>query len=188
MTGSLILVRHAAVAERYVGICYGCSDVELSREGRRRSRELAEQLAVRQVTRVVHSGLSRAAYLAEALAERLGIAAECCPPLQERGFGEWELLRWSEIQIREGSDILRMVTEPDTFRPGGGETTFELRERVMSWFAGLPYDGLTVAVTHGGPIAALRGTLSGLPVDQWPALIPACGEFITVDVGQLLWK
>jgi len=102
MTGTLILVRHTAVAERYASVCYGRSDVELSREGTRHSRELAEQLAVRPVTRVVHSGLKRAAILAEALAERLGIAAECSPSLQERDFGDWELLRWSDIHRRCG--------------------------------------------------------------------------------------
>ena len=174
----LILIRHAEVAERYGGVCYGQSDVELSERGRLQSRQLAERLATRAVRRIVHSGLSRTAYLADLLAGRCDVPAVECQDLRERHFGDWELQSWDELYRRHGDDLLRLVSEPDSFRPAGGETTYELRDRMLRWYAGLPADELTVAVTHGGPIAALLGCQRGLPVAEWIPLIPACGECV----------
>jgi broad specificity phosphatase PhoE len=179
--GGLILVRHAAVAERYNGICYGRSDVPLGPIGEQQSDQLAGELAVFNDALVVHSGLQRARFLAERLAERLSCSALCCDALRERNFGAWELQSWDDIHAREGDQMLRMVSEPETYRPGGGETTAELQRRVVQWFDSLPASGLIIAVTHGGPIAALVGTQRRLPVADWAALIPRCGQYVTIS-------
>lgn len=182
MTAELILVRHAAVADRYHGRCYGASDIELSPAGERHSRELSDLLASRRIARVMHSGLARTHYLAELLAQRLGRSAECCPELRERDYGNWELEAWDVLHQRFGDEMLQMVSDPQTYRPGGGETTYEMRDRVLRWFATLPRDGVTIAVTHGGPIAALRGAQQRLPVAAWLGLIPACGECVSIGL------
>jgi alpha-ribazole phosphatase len=182
VTSELILIRHAAVSERYHGRCYGRSDVALSLVGEQRSQELSKLLATRPITRIVHSGLRRTKYLADRLAQELGQHAECCEDLQERDFGSWELQHWDLLHERFGDDMLRVISEPDTYRPGGGETTFEMRDRVLEWLHTFPLDELTVAVTHGGPIAVLRGDQEGTPVADWLKLIPACGEFISVSL------
>lgn len=182
LKSSLILVRHGPVADRYHGLCYGQSDVELSPRGERRSRELAETLAALPVDRIMHSGLGRTSYLAHHLGERLGMPAFRAEALRERNFGRWELRSWDGLHREYGDTILNMVSEPGTFRPGGGETTFEMRNRVREWFRGVPRDGLSVAVTHGGPIAALLGTLRDLPVAAWPELIPPYCQCVKIDL------
>lgn len=176
----LILVRHGEVAARWKGICYGSTDVELSPQGEQQSETLAARLATEPVRRIVHSGLGRSALLAERLADLSGIACEVAPALRERDFGIWEGRSWDEIFRDHGDEMLRMISEPDTYRPGGGETTAELRDRVLEWFARVPEDGLTVAITHGGPIAALVGTLGQLPIADWPRLIPGYAESVRV--------
>jgi broad specificity phosphatase PhoE len=186
MTAELILVRHAEIADRYAGLCYGRSDVELSGSGRRRSREVSLLLAHRPISLVLHSGLRRTRYLAERIAARVGCAARSQEALQERYFGDWELESWDALHERRPGDMLRMVSEPDTYRPGGGETTFEMRDRMLKWFNALPRCGLTVAVAHGGPIAALRGACQGLPVSDWLPLIPACGEWVSMELTESL--
>ncbi|HKM51757.1 MAG TPA: histidine phosphatase family protein [Isosphaeraceae bacterium] len=178
----LILVRHGPVADRYHGLCYGRSDVELSLEGEGRSRELAETLAALPVDRIMHSGLVRTSYLAGHLAERLGMPTIRAEALCERDFGHWELRPWDDLYREYGEAILKMVSEPATFRPGAGETTYEMRNRLLDWFRGVPRNGLSVAVTHGGPIAALLGTLRNLPVEAWPALIPPQGQWVSIDL------
>ena len=65
MNGELILIRHAAVSERYHGRCYGRSDVELSLAGERHSEELSQFFATRPVSRILHSGLQRTRFLAD---------------------------------------------------------------------------------------------------------------------------
>jgi broad specificity phosphatase PhoE len=75
-----------------------------------------------------------------------------------------------------------MISEPETYRPGGGETTFELRDRVVAWRSSVvEQNKLVVAVTHGGPIAALVGTEKELPVSDWVKLIPGCGQWVRLS-------
>ena len=175
----LVLVRHGAIDPRYRGICYGSSDVPLGPEGYRQHAELLDRLSALPLRCVMHSGLKRTRLLAEAIGWRHPHRQLlCCPELRERDFGEWELQSWDDIHAAHGEAMMGMIHEPASYRPGGGETTLELRDRVMRWYEALPDDGLTIAVTHGGPIAALLGTLQGRPITDWPQLIPACGKLV----------
>jgi broad specificity phosphatase PhoE len=103
---------------------------------------------------------------------RLGLVAVCDPRWLERGFGDWEGVSWEAIYRASGSAMDGMIDDPGSFRPGGGETTFEMRDRVMEGFGVLP-GGRCLVITHGGPIAAVRGALAGLEVRDWP--IGGCG-------------
>ena len=174
----LLLVRHCDVEDRYRQVCYGRSDVGLSDAGHFRSQELARQLATEPITLVCHSGLARTRILAEALAGLLRLPAQECSSLRERDFGEWELRPWDALHTETGDAILGTIHEPATWRPPGGETTFEMRDRVLNWFKALPTTGVIAAVTHGGPIAALRGTIYGHSIFEWHTLIPKTGEVI----------
>lgn len=177
----ILLVRHGSVAERYRGVCYGQSDVELSDEGRRQTLALAEELSVLPITHLVHSGLTRARVLAELISARAAVAPTVAPALAEIHFGEWELRPWDDIFSEVGETVTGLIHSPATFRAPLGETTFELRDRVLAWYCELPSEGLIVAVAHGGTFGVLRGALAGLPVVQWPSLIPQHGQWVELD-------
>ncbi|MDB5339718.1 MAG: pspB [Planctomycetaceae bacterium] len=177
---TLIVVRHAPVDQKYQGVCYGRTDAVLGPEGEQLSYAVAEELAAWGNATIVHSGLQRTRFLAERLAAQLGCSATTCEALQERDFGTWELQPWNDIHAQHGDEMLRMVSEPETYRPGGGETTYEMRDRVVQWFESLPNADLTIAVTHGGPIAALLGSQRRLPVTDWMDLIPRCGQIVPI--------
>ena len=174
----LLLIRHPPVDVRMRGVCYGRSDVALSPEGRKQSFALAQRLARLPVERIVHSGLRRTACLATHLARLTGLTPERQESLAERDFGSWELQTWDAIYHRCGDEMMKMITEPDHFRPGGGETTGELAARVWSWYRETQHSGLTVAVSHGGPIAACLGLQRKLPVSGWMGLVPPCGTLV----------
>lgn len=181
MARHLIVVRHPPVADAWHGVCYGASDAALGPAGRARIPALvAETLAHGPISLLCHSGLSRCARVAEAIAAAAGIPAVVDDRLRERCFGAWEGRTWDAIHAETGDAMLGMLHEPETWRPPAGETTFEMRDRIMAWFHELPRAGLVVAVTHGGPIAALRGTLATAPVERWTEFIPACGELVVV--------
>lgn len=76
--------------------------------------------------------------------------------------------------------MMGMVTDPATWRPPGGETTFEMRDRVLAWHADLPAEGTVVVATHAGPAAALVGALRGIPASDWPRLIPPTGGVVVL--------
>jgi broad specificity phosphatase PhoE len=177
----VLLVRHGNVAECYQGFCYGSSDIELSEEGRRQTLALADELSALPITHLMHSGLSRAKELAELITQRTGIVATVVPALAEIHFGRWELRSWEDIFSEVGDAMAEILHSPATFRPPEGETAFEVRDRVLTWYRELPREGLIVAVAHGGPIAALRGALRGTPAAEWPALIPHYGQWVELD-------
>lgn len=174
----LLLVRHPDVDAAFRGICYGQSDVALSRAGRRSCHPIAETVAGWDVAHVFHSGLQRTRLLAEFVGHCTGVTPICDTALRERDFGAWEMQSWDEIYQREGDDMMRMVSEPADFRPGGGETTREFADRVWRWYQRMPRGGICVAVCHGGTIASLLGRYRSLPISHWPRLTPACGEMV----------
>lgn len=174
----VIMLRHTAVAAHWRGRCYGASDVALSAEGRAAARHLAATLEGSGITRLQASPLRRARFLGGLLARRLGLPLEIVPALAERDFGDWEGQSWDAIYAAHGEAMMGMVEAPASFRPGGGETTLELAARIEGWFAGLPRGEGVLAVTHGGPVAALRGRLAGQPVRGWLALVPGLGEAV----------
>lgn len=173
MTG-VVLVRHTEVARAWRGRCYGASDVPLSHAGMAATRPLARDLAALAPAWIVHSGLIRTAVLADRIAALAGCPVTCDPDWRERDFGTWEGQSWAAIYRATGNAMDGMIDAPATFRPGGGDTTIELAARVDAAWRRLP-PGTGIVVTHGGPIAALRGTWSDAPVCDWPALVPPCG-------------
>lgn len=180
MTRRLILVRHGEIAARWRNVCYGWTDVELSELGLLQSQEVAATLAGQPITAVWHSGVTRTRVLAELIAARTGAPCTEEPSLRELNFGDWEKCSWDDIYRETGAAMESLILSPDTFRPPGGETAHELRERVLGWHRTLPDSGLFVAVAHGGTIAALLGTLNGAPASAWPRFIPDMGSCVEV--------
>jgi broad specificity phosphatase PhoE len=180
MPAKVLLVRHTEVARAWQGRCYGQSDMGLSRTGAARVRSLAPELADWHPNIVLHSGLRRARILAEAAAILAGVTVKADPMWMERDFGNWEGRSWAAIYRETGNAMDGMIDDPEGFRSGNGETTMELAGRSLAALRNLPSERVLV-VTHGGPIAAIMGTLQAVRVHDWPALVPAAGTFIEVS-------
>ena len=174
----IVLIRHPEVSEAYRGVCYGRLDVALSERGVAQIADIVGSLT--DVTGVVHSGSQRARLLAEGIGTHFGVTPAVNARLTERDFGDWEGRSWDDIFAETGDAMMGMVTDPATWHPPGGETTFQLRDRVLAWYR--EQTSPVVAVTHGGPIAALLGTLGGHPVEAWPRLVPPCGGVAVVPL------
>lgn len=176
------LLRHTAVAKQWQGRCYGVIDAGLSTEGIAAARALAKGMV--GITRIQASPLRRAKFLGALLSRQLGLPLEIVPALCERDFGVWEGQSWDTIYAAEGDAMMGMIDAPASFRPGGGETTEELAQRVFRWYTHLSPESGCLAVTHGGPIAAIRGILAELPVRDWPGLVPAVGKAVCLPSQQ----
>jgi broad specificity phosphatase PhoE len=181
MTSNVVLVRHAQVAACYKGICYGRSDVPLGPEGLEQSDRIADILSCLPIRYLVTSPAARAQALAQRIAERTGLGMTVEPALLERDFGAWEMRSWDSIYEEVGDSLNGLMHEPETYRPPGGESTGELRDRAVSWYARRPKGGLVVVVAHGGPIAAIRGTLAGKEPVEWIDLIPQPGSWVEMS-------
>ncbi|WP_424813232.1 histidine phosphatase family protein [Roseococcus sp. YIM B11640] len=171
-----LLLRHPPVAAQWGGRCYGRTDAGLSAEGRGQAR----RWSCGDFARVVTSPARRARWPAALLARRRGLPLEIEPRVAERDFGAWEGMSWDSIWQAEGDAMNGMIDAPGSFRPGGGETTAELALRVLDWWRGIPDEPILV-IAHGGPIAALAGSLRNLPVREWLGQIPAPGEGLLIQ-------
>lgn len=181
MSRRVLLIRHGEAHPRWRGVCYGRTDAGLGSRGLAQSRAVARRLAGEPITRLYTSDLRRARRLADLIAERARIEPIVEPALAERDFGSWEGRSWEAIYAESGSAMEGLIHDPAGFRPPGGETTAELAARVFAWYRRLPTGGIIVAATHGGPVAALRGSLRGLPAHRWLALRPVHGEIVELD-------
>ncbi len=176
----VILLRHPEVAAQ--GRCYGITEVPWSQRGHKQMIELTKRWGEERFDAIFHSGLSRCSLVAQAIAQqhRVPVPVYEDHRLRERHFGVWEGRWWDDIYAETGDAMLGMIRDPQAWRPPGGETTFELRDRVWAWWNDLPSNGRWLVISHGGPIAALLGTLTRLPVEQWPRLIPPPATTIEV--------
>jgi len=178
-----VLLRHPPVAHAWAGRCYGRSDMGWSREGAAMARGLASTLARERFDVVVHSGLRRTRLLAERVARASGAELIDDPRWAERDFGNWEGRRWDSIWRETGDAMDGMLTDPDRFRPGGGETTAELAARAWAALNALPARADALVVSHGGPIASIRMRIQGACYDALAGLIPAPGQIVMVTNG-----
>ena len=173
------LVRHPETDARYKGVCVGRTEVALSPAGEQAIPPLVARLAALNPERVASSDAARCRAVADVLALECGRTAGVEPRLRERDFGEWESRPWRAIFDETGYDIELLMT--DDWQPPGGESNAELLARCLEWLASLP-PGVTVAVTHGGPIAALVGATTGRPVAEWAELVPPMGSVTRLEV------
>ena len=178
MSREVLLLRHPPVAKAWIGRCYGRSDMGLSREGRAMEAALVDRLAAEPIDLVVHSGARRTRGLAEAVAARVGCDTREDGRWLERDFGSWEGRSWDAIWRESGDLMDRIMTEPRTFRPGGGETGAELAERIAAAWSDLDGGGNVLVVAHGGSLAALLGQTYGTPLEEMVRHVPKPGEIV----------
>ncbi|WP_417279984.1 histidine phosphatase family protein [Celeribacter sp.] len=72
---------------------------------------------------------------------------------RETYFGDWEMLRWSEIETKDGALAREVFETPGESSPPGGESWNRFSARIHEGVAAL--SGETVIVAHMGVIMAL---------------------------------
>lgn len=123
------------------------------------------------------SPLQRAQALAQPLAGALGWPLHLDPRWQELNFGAWEGRAWTDIPRHE-SDA--WAADVHHRAPPGGETQAQLRARVHAALTErCRAPGLTLGVSHAGPIRCAVAVALGLPADQVPD--------VALDFGRLTW-
>ena len=151
---TVYLVRHGQVENHATGVYNGQNDVAITDEGRRQMRAVLERLRDRKIGAVYCSDLSRAVEGAEIIGGGLGLGFQALPGLRERNFGAWEGLTYDEIR-QQDPDLFEFWRKDVTGvrPPGGGESSEDLMERVMSTYLPLVerHRGAEiVVVAHGG--------------------------------------
>jgi alpha-ribazole phosphatase len=175
------VARHAPVAVR--GVCYGQSDVPTEIDHEAAAKRIVAQLAEAAsafpfaVGRIWASPWERTRGLAEALGARLATPVEIDPRLSELSFGRWEGGRYAEIEVSDGERFRAWMADWQRAAPPEGECIAELVLRVQEWRREVG-ERSGIAITHAGPIRALRALERGV---EYEAVAAEAVEFLTLE-------
>ncbi len=165
----LFLIRHGHTVNGEERRYKGHIDVELSQRGVRQMERLAEALRGVGLKEVYCSDLKRARRSAEIIAGAAGRRPVVLPSLRERSFGRWEGISFEEISRAYPEEFRRWKEDPLSFSPPGGESTLEVRDRVLEAFQSIAerHRGDEVAVvSHGGVNRVVLCHLMGISLQN----------------------
>lgn len=128
--GRLILVRHGQTPANIEGVWHGSTNTPLTELGHNQARKLGNYFHnIMQPDVIYASPLQRAHNTALAIADIHNLAVNLDPRLQEFCLGDWEGVKFEEIDMthdREG----RLYSDPD-FAPPNGESQHMVRNRMV---------------------------------------------------------
>jgi broad specificity phosphatase PhoE len=181
MTTRILLIRHGATVLSAEDRFAGSTDVELSDEGRRQARSLAERLASLPVTAVYASPMKRTRETASIVATPLSLQPITDDGLREIGHGRWEGHTRKEVEARYADEYGAWEEDPFTFAPEGGESGLSVMARALPVVRAIVvrHPGETVAiVSHKATIRLVLSSLLGIEargyrdrLDQAPACL-----------------
>lgn len=173
MATDIYLVRHGETEWNVEGRFQGRKDSPLTAVGRTQAESIGRRLSVifgsAQPPRVHVSPLGRT----RATADIIGAAsrlpkASVDERLRELSLGEWDGLRWPEIEARWPERLAGADHYERYFRSPGGETLESAQDRARSWLEEV--SGPVVAISHGQFGRILRGVYARLDEKRMLAL------------------
>lgn len=168
---TLVLARHGEVSWNVERRFLGHKDLPLTEEGINQAERLAQRLGNEpSLTQTYSSDLQRAVVTAQKVAETRGLEVIRLRELRELDFGDWEGLTFSEIKLRWGRLLDLWFENPFDYAPPGGESMTQLLQRIqraMEKILRTSQGGMTLVVSHGGPIRLLTCLYMGWPLNQF---------------------
>lgn len=174
---TLYLIRHGetegAEKRRYKGTI----DVPLSENGAAQMEEVAVGLirimnreSVRACLKAVYTtDLGRAVKSAEIIGRPHSLEPIVVPSLRERDFGVWEGMSFDEISEKYPDEFCKWAKNPLKFSPVKGESTLEVKERVISSIELIlenHYGEYIAIVAHGGVNRVILCHFLGIPLEH----------------------
>lgn len=190
---TLIFVRHGQTIWNSEGRWQGWQDSPLTPVGIEQAESVARDLQNTQINKVYCSNTGRAIETAVIIARSHGLTPEPTDALRERNYGDYEGLNSKEIEVKLPGSRFRATRDTrENWRPPGGETMAEVRERVRAFLEQIvpAYRGKTVLnVTHSGVVRAMDSICQNKPFDEiWSRVPPNCCIFMVKAFGDGRWE
>lgn len=161
-------LRHGRTAWNEQGRMQGRRDIPLSERGRAEVRSWRLPADLANPVTWYSSPLRRATETAEILS---GAAPRGEPALIEMDWGDWEGFSLDELRRRYGDTFASNEAAGMDFRPSGGESPRDVRDRVVRWLGKIATRGQpVVAVTHKGVLRAVLAAATGWDMTDKPPL------------------
>lgn len=161
----LLMIRHGPTSWNQEKRLQGRTDLPLSEGGRRAVGRwtLPEEFSG---FRWLSSPLIRAVETARLLGNEPVLE----PRLVEMSWGEWEGRSFPDLRHELGDEFTAQQARGLDFRPTGGESPRDVRERLLPWLQTLTTP--TIAVCHKGLIQAIYSLATGWDMIAKPAERP----------------
>lgn len=174
----VFLVRHGETQWNRELRVMGQLDIPLNDIGREQARRTAALLAGERFAAIYSSDLVRAVETAQIIAAPHRLDVIALPELREARYGLWEGLTRDEVLKKFPEEYKMRRTDPENFRPSGGESRTELYERASQIFSELvarhPHQKILL-VSHGGTIRAIVRSVLGLGPGNGHFAVDNCG-------------
>jgi broad specificity phosphatase PhoE len=177
----LYLVRHGATALTAEDRFSGAIGVDLSDEGRRQVRALADRLAPEAIGAVYCSPLGRTVETASILATPHKLDPRTDDGLREISHGHWEGMARRDVEAQFPDEYNAWEMDPFTFAPSGGESGVSVLARALPVIRTIVsrHDGQSVlVVSHKATLRLMISSLLGFDprgyrdrLDQSPACL-----------------
>lgn len=155
----LILLRHGKTEANEKRLYCGSTDLPLSDNGKAELSALKNSAAYPDISgfRVIASGMKRCE---ETISVLFGECwYEVMPELAEMSFGAFEMRSYEQLK-NDAAYIAWISGDNEANIAPGGESGGMMKTRVLAALGGIIKEGRdALIVTHGGPVAAIMGSL-----------------------------
>lgn len=184
----LFLVRHGKTKWNSEGRYQGSSNTGLTREGILQAKLAAKYLSKVNFSNIYSSPIGRAVETSEIFKKVLKREYMVKENLRELDFGEWEGLKFGEINERYHDSYQNWLKDPYNNPPTGGESLFAVTERALKGIDEIlnenPDDSDILVITHGGLIISLLVYWLKIPPERWSSIIQSHGAINIVFLDQ----
>jgi len=185
MKKTIYLIRHGEIEsageKRYIGI----KDVKLSAYGIYQAKKLQHFFSDIYIDKIYCSSLTRTIETAKIIKAYKNIQLVEEDNLREINMGSWEGKTFNEIKTKFPDEFERRIKEIDTFKPAGGESFKECRERAVSVFKRISQESFEniIVTSHAGINRSIISDILGMPVNNIFKLKQdyGCINKITID-------
>ncbi len=186
---TLWLIRHGQTDWNLEGRYQGQSDVPLNAAGLAQAHAFAASLDGQHFDALYSSDLARATQTAQVIAACTGLPVRADPRLREINQGEWQGRTLDEIKgifNNESSHARRVTIDPVTARAPGGESVWEVSQRMARAADDIARRypaGTVLVVGHGLSLATLYCQAKDIPLSKVYSHIPENTQATIIDWG-----
>jgi probable phosphomutase (TIGR03848 family) len=180
----LVLVRHAVTEQTGPMLTGRAPGVDLSEDGRRQAKGLAERFSQIAIAAVYASPIERTAQTAAAIADHHQLDVRELPGVIEADYGEWTGGKLADLAKTELWKTVQRA--PSRARFTGGESLAEMQARMVTALEVVVADHageVVVVVSHADPIKAAIAHFTGLHLDLFQRLVVSPASVTVLELS-----
>lgn len=181
----IYLVRHGQSIGNINKVFCGHTDLDLSIDGLKQAKAVAEKLKNVNADVIFSSPLKRAYNTALEISKQTGLQIKKDILLKEINFGIFENMTWDNITMQYPTEAEKWISERLNYRFVNGESMDDLVSRMRQFIKQISKD--CIIVTHQGIIQALLITFGIANYDNiWDYIIGNCDVICIDDNGKIV--